>query len=117
MDQLSAVMITKALDGLAMRQSFLAQNIANAGSVDYSPISVSFEEALLAASKQGMSAVEGTSPLVVMSNGSDGTTDTELRLDMQLAESSKTALRYSALVEVLSRHMGLTRSALGGGSR
>lgn len=114
MDAISAALIGKALDGLNMRQNFLAQNIANANSPDYVPMGVTFEAELLEASLRGMDSVESVEPDVVAIPMVEGQ-DAGMRLDMQLAESSKTALRYSALIEVMARQMSITRSAITGG--
>lgn len=114
MDAISAALISKALDGLSMRQSFLAQNIANAGSANYTQMNVTFEAELMQASKKGIESVENVKPAATAIPSVDGQ-DTELRIDMQLAESSKTALRYSALIEVMARQMGISRSAITGG--
>lgn len=113
MDAISAALIGKALDGLSMRQNFLAQNIANANSTSYSQVGVTFEVELQQAAKKGLDAVEGVKPNVVFLPATGE--DANVRLDMQLAESSKTALRYSALIEVMARQMGISRSAITGG--
>lgn len=113
MDAISAALISKALDGLSMRQNFLTQNIANANSSNYSQMAVTFESELQQASKVGMDAVKDVEPNVVTSPSTGE--DASVRLDMQLAESSKTALRYSALIEVMARQMSISRSAITGG--
>ena len=77
-------------------------------------MTVSFEGALKAASSQGVEAIDAVKPRVQQMASENGV-DAGMRLDMQLAESSKTALRYSALVEVMARQMGLTRAAITGG--
>ncbi len=108
MDALSSVLIAKALDGLALRQSYLAQNIANANTADYSPVQVNFETALREAAGRGAGAVRNVTPSIEIAPGGTG----DLRLDMELARSAETSLRYSALADVLSRQMGLARAAL-----
>jgi len=113
MDPLSALLVTKALDGLAMRASAISQNVANAGSPSYTPIRVSFEDRLRDAAATGLDAVRNMQPeyLRALPGGPDG----ELRLDLELASASETALRYSALVDVLSRQMQISRLAVTGG--
>lgn len=113
MDQLSALLITKALDGLAMRASAISQNVANANSPGYQPIRVSFEDELRGAASGGPDAVRAVEPQFqrVMSNG----IDVELRIDLEMASASETALRYSALVDVLSRQMQISRLIVRGG--
>lgn len=106
MDALSATIIKSALDGLAMRQAYTAQNVANASSPDFAPYSVDFEGRLMAASKEGMAAIEAVNPEV--SRGAVGA----LRLDLELATAAQTAMRFGALVDVMGRQMSLTMSVI-----
>ncbi len=113
MDELSAILLTRALDGLAMRASAISQNIANASSPSYLPFKVSFEEQLREAAAQGVEAVRHFKPEFTrlptdMSNR-------EVRLDLEMASASHTALRYAALIEVLGRQMQIARTAVRGG--
>lgn len=113
MDALSAVLITKALDGLAMRASAISQNIANANTPSYAPIQVSFERELRSAAPLGADAVRNVRPEFVRLPGN--AVDAALRLDLEMASASETTLRYSALVDVLSRQMQISRLAVTGG--
>lgn len=113
MEPLSVVLIAKALDGLAMRASAISQNVANANSATYRPLRVDFEARLRAAAEQGPDAVRALqhqfTQLPPIESGA------EMRLDLELASASETALRYGALVEVLGRQMVLTRLSVTGG--
>lgn len=113
MDQLSALLIGKALDGLSMRSAVISQNIANANSASYAPHRVSFETQLREASKQGAEAIKGVEPRVERVEGefSNG----EMRLDLEMAAASQTSLRYAALVDILNRQMQVARTAIRGG--
>jgi flagellar basal-body rod protein FlgB len=113
MDQISALLITKALDGLAMRASAISQNISNANSPGYLPVRVSFEDQLRGAAGAGPDAVRAVQPQFVRVLAED--VDAELRIDLEMASASETALRYSALVDVLSRQMQISRLAVRGG--
>ncbi len=105
---LEAILL-KALDGLAMRAVVTAQNIANSGTAGYRPLQVTFEDALQVAAGAERGAVRGLTPQVsATTNGSP------LRLDLELATSAATALRYSALIEVLDRQLQLQSLALSG---
>lgn len=106
MDALSATIIRSALDGLAMRQAYVAQNVANASSPDFAPFKVDFEEKLASASSQGMAAIRDVKPEV--SRGPAGA----LRLDLELATAAQTAMRFGALVDVMGRQMSLTMSVI-----
>lgn len=113
MDATSAIMITKALDGLWARSLATAQNVANANSPGYRPVRVSFEEALQAASRQGPEALRGVRATVAPAAA--GTAGSEMRLDLELATASETGLRYAALLDLLSRQMQITHTVIRGG--
>lgn len=113
MNELTALLLAKALDGLSMRTSAIAQNIANSGSPSYTSLGVSFESELRAAAKSGADAVRQVEPRYVAA-AHQGEND-QVRLDLEMAGASQTAMRYAALVDILSRQMGLARLAVGGG--
>ena len=109
MDPVSQILIAKALDGLSMRGMATARNIANANSPQYRPVSVNFEDALQAAARQGVQAVRDLVPQVTTAKAGD------LRIDLELATASETALRYAALVDLLGRQLQITRTVIRGG--
>ncbi len=113
MDQLSALLVVKALDGLAMRASAIAQNVANANSPSYVPLRVDFEQQLRTAANDGPEAVRALQPRFMRPPPADGSG--EMRLDLELASASETALRYAALIDVLGRQMQLSRLVVTGG--
>lgn len=112
MDSLSAQLMIKALDGLSARATVTAQNIANGGTPGYRPLRLSFEKALADAASKGGKAVRAVTPRVERALA--GTSDGELRLDLELATASTTALRYAALVDLLNRQMQIDALALSG---
>ena len=112
METFSSELVLKALDGLTARSIATAQNIANAGTKAYRPVRVSFERALAAAAGQGVEAVRAVRPMTVADVQSSSGGD--LRLDLELATASSTALRYAALVEVLNRQLQLDAIAVTG---
>lgn len=103
MDALSIALVSKALDGLNLRAAATAQNIANANSEGYRAVRVSFEESLREASLEGVEAIEDVRPEMRIAPESD--LGSGMRLDLEMAEASRTSLRYSALVEVLNRQL------------
>lgn len=113
MDPVSAVLITKALDGLSMRSTAIAQNIANASSPGYRPVRVSFEEALRAAAADGPDAVRQVAPAIVAEPDREAASG--LRLDLELATASETSMRYAALIDLLTRQMQISRTVIRGG--
>ncbi|HEY5723967.1 MAG TPA: hypothetical protein VIT45_16780 [Allosphingosinicella sp.] len=102
MDAISTTMILKALDGLSARSAATAENIANAGSPNYRPVRVAFEELMAAAAPGGADAVRSVRPRLEQLAGTEG-----VRLDLELATASSTAMRYSALIELLGRQIQL----------
>ena len=111
MERISAALMTKALDCLNQRYLFTAQNIANANTQDYQPVHVEFEDALRQAATRGTENVRRVEARAVVAPSSDGA----MRLDLELASASQTALRYRALLEVLSQRAGLDRTVVSGG--
>jgi flagellar basal-body rod protein FlgB len=114
-DEVSAALITRALEGLNQRYLFTAQNIANANTADYRPVRVSFEESLRAAASQGADAVSAVEPHVYTEEIAEGAEP--MRLDLEIATASQTAMRYRALVDILGRQMALQRALLATGGR
>jgi flagellar basal-body rod protein FlgB len=116
LDKIAETLIVKALDGLVVRQQYTAQNIANANTPDYRSIGVNFEDALRTAALSGKAAnIEAVKPNVFFKNA--GQSDQGVRLDLELATASQTAMRYSALIEILGRQMALNRAVLAANGR
>lgn len=112
MNELSAAIMVKALDGLSARAAATSQNIANAQTPGYRPARISFEAALTAAATLGPEAVGAVQPEIRFdaAGASAG-----VRLDQELATAASTALRYGAIVEMLSRQLQLQSLAVTGG--
>lgn len=113
MDPISVILINKALDGLALRAIATAQNIANANSPDYRPLRVTFEEALRNAATRGRDAIQSVSPH--LQTAARSTAQAELRLDLELATASESAMRYAALIDLLNRQIQIRRTVIKGG--
>ena len=113
MDPVSAALINRSLDGLSMRIVATAENIANANSRNFAPVRVRFEDALRAASTQGVDAIRQVTPR--MESDPSVRAGTEMRVDLELATASATAMRYSALLDLLSRQMQISRIVIRGG--
>ena len=113
MDEISALLMAKALDGLAMRAAATSQNIANAQTLAYQPLRVRFEEQLRRAAAAGPEAIRTVQPEYIRALPEHG--DAALRLDLEMATASQTALRYAALVDLLNRQMQVHRLTVRGG--
>jgi flagellar basal-body rod protein FlgB len=114
MDNSLAILALKALDGLSARATATAENIANANTPGYRPLRVSFEQALQQAALSGDDAVRDVQPSVA--RAPSNTPDGELRLDLETGTAAGTALRYSALIEVLDRQTQMQSLAITGNS-
>ena len=113
MESISGALIAKALDGLTARYQATAQNIANANSPNYRPIRVSFEDSLRSAAANGREAIASVAPKVDFEPAPR--IASEMRLDLEIANASQTAMRYGALLSVLGRQMDLARTIVSGG--
>lgn len=111
MEPISTNIILKALDGLSARATVTAQNIANANSPGYRPLKVSFEEALRKAASAGVEAIQGVEPRI------SAASDSDLRIDLELATATSTSGRYQTLVELLNRQLQIDSVALSSGGR
>lgn len=113
MTGLTALLIARALDGLNARQIATAQNIANGNTASYRPIRVTFEERLRDAAAQGPEAVAKVRPEVELAPMPK--VASEMRLDLELATASQTAMRYGALLSMLEGRGSLMRTVISGG--
>jgi len=113
MDPISAATVTSALDGLSMRMTVTAANIANMNSTAFRPQRVRFEESLRMAASRGLDAVRQVRPEVL--DAATGRFGNEPRPDMELASATDTAMRYGALVGLLGREMEIARLFVRGG--
>jgi flagellar basal-body rod protein FlgB len=107
--EITSALIVKALDGLSARAIATAENIANANSPGFRPLRVTFEDALARAARGGAGEVRAVQP-----NTAGATTGESVRIDLELATASGTALRYSALTELLGRQMQIESLAITG---
>ena len=112
MASLTSAIVAKALDGLSAREIALAENVANANTQGYRPLKVSFEEALAAAAQtNSREAVDAVTPRLTEAplRETDG-----LRVDLELNAAASTAMRYSALIQLLGRRNALEMAAMRG---
>jgi flagellar basal-body rod protein FlgB len=107
--EITSALIVKALDGLSARAVATAENIANANSPGFRPLRVTFEDALAAAARGGEGSIRAVQPRTV-----GAPTAEPVRIDLELATASATALRYSALTELLGRQMQIESLAITG---
>jgi flagellar basal-body rod protein FlgB len=112
MSGVSQLLAIKALDGLHLRAIAIAENIANSGSTAFRPKTVDFEAELREAASSGVAAIQAYDASI--SSGATMLRGDEVRLDLEMASASETALRYAALTDILNRQMQLSRIAVRG---
>ena len=120
MSAITQLTLIKGLDGLSLRQIATVNNVANANSPGFVPSRVTFEDALAAAAKaasrgdsNGFARLAAVRPQVQPDPKS--LVGDSLRVDLEMATSTQTAMRYGALVDVLDRQLQLTGLSITGG--
>lgn len=113
MSAVSQLMAIKAMDGLYLRASAIAHNIANSSSPSFHRQTVDFEAELRAAAAEGPEGLARFHPAIMRDVAAVAGGD--VRLDLEMASASATSLRYAALSDILNRQMQLSRLAVRGG--
>lgn len=120
-ESLTTAALGAALDAAQRRHAVVAANIANAGSEGYVPLRLSFEaqmeEARASLRERGWldrgvlealrnlpqpAAEEGAGPV---------------QIDVEMTELASNALQFQALVQGMSRHLGMLAMAAGDGRK
>jgi len=101
--------MTSALDALSLRQSAIADNIANVQTPGYQAKRVQFEDALNAAVAQGSGLVQATTKLSLeptLENGNN------VNLDTEVVSNTDTTLRYQLATRAVDGEFSLLRAAM-----
>lgn len=110
-----------ALDGLSLRHTAIAANIANANSVGYRPVRVSFESqlaGLLAQSGAASAATAASLPPPQLS--ADLPVSEPMRrsaLENEIVQLNRNVLQYEALVKGLDKYTSTIAMAINEGKR
>jgi flagellar basal-body rod protein FlgB len=108
-DSVTTNALTSALDGLALRQRTIAQNIANVNTPNYHARTVSFENALAASVQSGNGAAAATtttSEAPTQQNGNN------VSLDSETLNNIETVLRYQFATRAVNSDFTATQAAL-----
>jgi flagellar basal-body rod protein FlgB len=116
----TTTMVRVALDGLALQQRVIANNIANVNSPDYVAQQMAFETQLREAAALGIgddaaAAKERLQRVGADINAGDFIRQAEqagVQLDIEMARLNQTVLKYQALIQGLNQFGGLTALAL-----
>jgi flagellar basal-body rod protein FlgB len=108
-DSVSSVALSSALDGLALRQRTIANNIANVNTPNYHAKRVSFEDALarsVAAGDGRAAATTGTSLEPTRLNGNN------VNLDTETLSNIDTVLRFQFASQAAGGQFNSVRTAM-----
>lgn len=120
---ITANLVEYALDGLALRHSAIAANIANANSAGYRPVRVSFENQIAGALAQSngntasnMAERHLPAPLVFSESPSADPTQRS-SLDSEIVQLNRNVLQYQALIRGLDKYTSTIATAINEGKR
>ena len=108
-DSVTINALSSAMDGLALRQQTIAQNIANVNTPNYHAKIVSFENALaqsVAAGNGTAVATTTTSEAPTQQNGNN------VSLDSETLNNIETVLRYQFATQAVGADFTATESAM-----
>ena len=108
--------VASALDGLALRQQVIAQNVANLNTPGYTPLRVDFEECLKSLAA-GETAVPAFKVRPAVRAEIPRVSDHGTGLSRELAMMSDTVLRYQALIQGINKQLGIMQLAISEGRR
>ena len=108
-DSVSFAAVSSALDGLALRQRVIANNVANINTPNFQAGRVSFEDSLAAAVKNGSGAVTATEAASLEPPRSDGN---NVNLDTETLLNVDTNLRYQLATQAADQEFASMRLAM-----
>lgn len=113
LDDVSVGALHAALDGLAVRQRAISDNIANVNTPFYRAKSVAFEADLRRALEDG-DASPAASPTVTVSPEPVGLTFSNVDLAKETVASANTQLAYDLALRATGDRFGIVRAAIRG---
>lgn len=108
-DSVSSFALQSALDGLALRQRAIANNIANVNTPGYQAQRVSFEDALAKSVKAGNGAAAATTSRSLEPTRLDGS---NVNLDTETLSNIDTVLRYQFATQAVGGEANSLRTAM-----
>ncbi|GGY28813.1 flagellar basal body rod protein FlgB [Paludibacterium paludis] len=114
--QISGIVMT-ALDGLALRQQVIAENIANMNTPGYTPRAVDFEAALGRLRDGGASGFSRDDAASLFRVHEQDAAMSDAGLGGQVAMLADTVLKYQVLLKGVNRQLGLMQLAISEGKR
>jgi flagellar basal-body rod protein FlgB len=124
LEAVTAAALGVALDAASLRQQALAANIANANTVGYVPLRVSFDAQLVDARRAlelngrlDAASLEGVKPTIEPTLADSTGVQPKVTLDVEVAELARNAVHYQALLKGLSSHYAMLSAAVGDGKK
>jgi flagellar basal-body rod protein FlgB len=108
-DSVTATALSSALDGLALRQRTIANNIANVNTPDYHAKRVAFEDALAKSVNAGEGRVSATTASSLEPTNTNGN---NVNLDTETLSNIDTVLRYQFATQAANGQFSTMRAAL-----
>jgi flagellar basal-body rod protein FlgB len=108
-DSVTATALSSALDGLALRQRTIANNIANVNTPDYHAKRVAFEDALAKSVNAGDGRVSATTASSLEPTNTNGN---NVNLDTETLSNIDTVLRYQFATQAANGQFSTMRAAL-----
>jgi flagellar basal-body rod protein FlgB len=108
-DSVTATALSSALDGLALRQRTIANNIANVNTPDYHAKRVAFEDALAKSVNAGDGRASATTASSLEPTNTNGN---NVNLDTETLSNIDTVLRYQFATQAANGQFSTMRAAL-----
>ncbi|MCG2621627.1 flagellar basal body protein [Arthrobacter sp. I2-34] len=108
-DSVSSVALESALDGLALRQRAIANNIANVNTPGYHAKRVAFEDALSRSIQLGDGHADATTARSLEPTRTDGN---NVNLDTETLSNVETVLRYQFAARAVEGQFTSVRTAM-----
>lgn len=108
-DSVTSVALSSALDGLALRQRTIANNIANVNTPGYHAQRVSFEDALARSVQEGDGVAQSTTERSLEPTRLNGS---NVNLDTETLSNIDTVLRYQFAARAVEGQFSGIRTAI-----
>ena len=108
-DSVTFVALNSALDGLALRQRVIANNVANINTPNFHATRVQFEDELARQVSNGNGAVKATQKLSLEPTRLDGN---NVNLDTETLLNVDTVLRYQVATQAVDSTFSTLRTAM-----
>lgn len=103
--EFTVALVNRSLDLILMRQTAIANNIGNAGSINYRPVKVEFEQQL--AEVRQLEDLPRVIPTIA-------SIESPVKIDQEMAASIENTTWYHALVKGINQQFSIMHTAIKG---